>query len=67
MKFQIDNDQNGNNANGSDASKEYAAIAFVHKFTKKTRVYAGLSSTDHKNSDNSLDQDNITVGMRITF
>ena len=62
---ETDNDQNGNANNTSD--REYMAVAVKHKFSKTTSSWVGYKTTDHKNGDNSLDQDALSLGLRVTF
>lgn len=62
---ETDNDANGNTNATSD--RDYLAAAFRHKFSKSTSAWVGYKTTDHTNGDNSLDQDALSLGMRVTF
>lgn len=63
---EIDSDANGTTA--ATADRDYAAVAFVHKFSKKTRAWAGYKTTDATSPGaDALDQDILSVGMRIDF
>ncbi len=55
-----------------DQESEYLAIGVVHKFSKKTRVFAGYGDMSVDNMNNTAggangDRDALTVGMRIDF
>ena len=54
-----------------DQDGDYLAIGVTHKFTKKTRVFAGYGEMSAENMDNvsgaNNGRDAVTVGMRIDF
>jgi len=58
-------------AGAPDQEGDYVAVGVTHKFTKKTRIFAGYGAMSGDNlnnvqSDNN-DRDAVTVGMRIDF
>ncbi|WP_455374603.1 porin [Kaarinaea lacus] len=46
------------------ADTDYMALGVIHKFTKQTRLWAGLRTSD---ADNKTDEDTISVGLRKDF
>jgi len=42
-------------------------VGVIHKFSKKTRIFAGYTETDGDNSENANDRDAFSVGIRKDF
>ena len=62
---EIDSDANGTTA--ATADRDYLAVAYKHKFSKTTSAWAGYKTTDGSNGANNLDQDILSLGMRVDF
>jgi len=56
---------------GSDYDHDYWAIGVIHKFSKKTRIFAGYTETDGDddavNASGQDDRDAFTLGIRKDF
>ena len=52
---------------GSDFDYDYWAVGVIHKFSKKTRIFAGYTETEGDNNGNGDDRDAWTVGIRKDF
>ena len=52
---------------GSDFDYDYLALGVIHKFSKKTRIFAGYTETDGDNNGNTDDRDAWSVGIRKDF
>ncbi len=55
------------NPDGSDNDTTYMAVGFIHKFSKKTRVFAGYRSSKTKTTSTDNKATAISVGMRVAF
>ena len=54
-----------NDGDAANADVTYTMLAFTHKLSKKTKVWAGIRSTDADNNANDVDV--ISAGMRVKF
>lgn len=61
---QMDVDGNGANA---DFDIDTWTVGVIHKFSKKTRIFAGYLTTDTDTGARAVDRDVWTVGMRKDF
>jgi len=63
-------DADESSANGSDDYEyDFWAVGVIHKFSKKTRIFAGYTETEGDNSTNANgnDRDAFSVGFRKDF
>ena len=52
---------------GSDYDYDYWAVGIIHKFSKKTRIFGGYTTTDGSSDAPQEDKDAWTVGIRKDF
>ena len=52
---------------GGDYDYDFFALGVIHKFSKKTRIFAGYTETDGDNNQTAADRDAFSVGIRKDF
>lgn len=46
---------------------DYLAFGVIHKYSKKSRVFAGLSTSDNDLAGVSIEDNTVSLGMRVDF